>query len=92
MPKVKGLFSKGFTLIRKAIWRVTGNISANAISTLFGKGINIITSIFARLVRNNNLYTAFYFIGRMLTLGSLIALILDYVTDWNVYNEVIKIR
>lgn len=92
VPKVKGLFSKGFTLIRKAIWRVTGNISANAISTLFGKGINIITSIFARLVRNNNLYTAFYFIGRMLTLGSLIALILDYVTDWNVYNEVIKIR
>ncbi len=91
VPKVKGLFSKGFTLIRKAIWRVTGNISANAISTLFGKGINIITSIFSRLVRNNNLYTAFYFIGRMLTLGSLIALILDYVTDWNVYNEVIKI-
>ena len=77
VPKVIGLMSKGLTLIRTAIWRVTGATIANLTST----GV---ASFFAWLVAKLNSADTdelYRFISMFFTTGSLIAGFLDKILD-----------
>ncbi len=95
VPKVKGLFSSGFTLIRKVIWRTAGNVSGNLIGSFLTSGITKISNFFIGLSKNNKFKTqmrnAIYLAGRMTSLGSLITLVLDWASDGTPYNERIRL-
>lgn len=74
VPKFKGLFSRGFTGIRTAIWRVTGSWIANSTTALIGA--NIVN--FVKLFRNSSWNKAWDIASCFFSAGSMIAGLLDY--------------
>ena len=89
VPQVRVLLGGNLLLmLKKAVWRVAGNISGNAISGFMTFGIQKISSFFySARYKKDFQKSALYLVTRMLTLGSLVALILDWVSDGNPYNE-----
>lgn len=75
VPKFKGLFSKFFTAIRKAIWRVTGSLIANCTTTFIGSTI----TRFVNMFKNKTWNKIIDFISCFFSAGSMIAGFLDYI-------------
>ena len=77
IPKFKGLFSKFFTLIRKAIWRATGALIANFSSSLFGDAITRIMKFFNKIFKTGIRNKFIDAISCFFSAGSMVAGILD---------------
>ena len=75
VPKFKGLFSRGFTGIRTAIWRVTGSWISNSTTSLIGANI----TNFVRLFRSSGWNKAWDIASCFFSAGSMIAGLLDYL-------------
>lgn len=75
VPKFKGLFSRGFTGIRTAIWRVTGSWISNSTTSLIGANI----TNFVRLFRSSSWNKAWDIASCFFSAGSMIAGLLDYL-------------
>ena len=75
VPKFKGLFSKAFTAIRKAIWRVSGSLISNSFSAL----INANITNFVNLISKSRWNKAWDIISCFFSAGSMVAGIIDYV-------------
>lgn len=80
VPKFRGLFSKFFTTIRTAVWRITGSFLSNTTNNFFvhiGKYIS-------RLYKNGKYYTIYSFIATFLSAGSLVAAFMAWSStgDW----------
>jgi hypothetical protein len=73
IPKFTGLFSKFFTAIRTAIWRVTGSLISNTTTNLIGINIGNMVKLFRKASWNK----AFDFISCFFSAGSMIAGALD---------------
>lgn len=87
VPKFKGLFSKGFTLIRKAIWRITGASLSWGFSTLANTFIKNIISILKRPWLDD-----FYIIASsFFSAGAFIAMVLDFVSDRDLNEEIVLV-
>ena len=75
IPKFRGLFSKFFTFIRKAIWRVTGYLISNSIK---GTILTVLSKI-AKLLLNSKLAKAIDIILCLCSAGGWVALTIDLV-------------
>ena len=73
VPKFVGLCGKFFTVIRKAIWRVTGSVIANCTTTYIGTTITTLANKFKGKAWNK----AIDFISCFFSAGSMIAGFLD---------------
>lgn len=76
IPQFKGLFTKFFTGIRKAIWRATGY----TISASFGNAITSTLSHFVNILTNSRFSAQVDIIICMFSIGGWIALLVD-MTD-----------
>ena len=87
VPKFGTMFTKGFTLLRKVIWRATGIFISNFIPAALIKTV----SKFTKYVYRNRQRTSFIWsiALRLLSLGSAIALILDYFTDGKIDERIV---
>ena len=84
VSKVVGIFSKFFTFIRTAIWRITGAIIANSVTTGIGILMCKIANSFMKNVEKLILFVSMFF-----SFGSIIAGILDIVTDNNLNGIIV---
>ncbi len=87
VPKFKGLFSKGFTFLRTAIWRVTGIVMSNLITEILNRAISDISSIL--LKKQERVNYVWSIVLRLSSLGSAITLVLDYITDGKINNRIV---
>lgn len=92
VPKMIGLFSTGLTLIRTAIWRATGNVMGNLTTSFLSMALGKVTDGLFNIINQNNMAQAWQLATRCLSLGSMIALILDWGTDGDPFNNKIEIK
>lgn len=85
IPKFGGLFSRGFTFIRKAIWRATGFWISNAVNG----SIKRIMDRFASRLRDPVINNVYICICSFFSAGAFIAGVLDYFTDGRFNNRVV---
>ena len=85
IPKFKGMFSKGITLIRKAIWRITGATISWAFSSTVNSFIKKIISFLT-----SSRYSTFYsIVSSFFSAGAFIALMLDYASDKKINDKIV---
>ena len=87
IPKFRGMFSKGFTLIRTAIWRTTGYFISNAVTN----SINRIMNAFIRALNDPIVSNVLYAISCFFSPGAFVAGVLDFFTD-GCFNGNIVVR
>lgn len=75
VPKFKGLFSRAFTGIRTAIWRVTGSWISNSLTSSMSYGI----SRFVNCFRSSSWNRAWDIASCFFSAGSMIAGLLDFL-------------
>ena len=90
VPKIKGVFGKWLTLLRKAIWRFAGNVCGNMTSGFLSTALSKFLSSFLILIKKSGAAKVMKIVCRLLTLGSVIALILDWITDGDPFNNIIR--
>ena len=82
IPKFVGLYGKFLTLIRRAIWRVTGSTIANCTTTYIGFTITTLANTF----KSQSWKKAVDFVSCFFSAGSMIAGFLDFA-DGNFDGE-----
>ena len=82
VPKVVGIFSSFFTIIRTVIWRVTGSMLSNGLYTFISR----ITGKLLRFAQNETINNLWTLISMFFSFGSMIAGVLDFADgDFNGY-------
>lgn len=84
IPKVRGAYSKFKFRIRKAIWRFTGYTIRIGTSAAITNGITKLAS----LIKNSSYGTAAYIVTSLTSLGGVISLALDYISDRKVDSKI----
>ncbi len=84
IPRVKGVYSKFHTAIRKVFYRATGRALNICTSAAVSKFISKVSSI----LKSTNVKQTISFVSMFLSVGSFIAGITDYITNGYFKDEV----